>query len=567
MRSLWFIFSIIFFIAQSGSQPTPDFSPPVQGVIELTGTFCELRADHFHAGIDIRGPVGRPIYAIADGFIKRIVVSVSGYGQGLYLEHPGGYTSVYGHLDRFRDDVMDYTRTQQYTQESFQLDEELSPDIFPVRKGDLIGYMGQRGFVSGPHLHFEIRETHSGRNLNPLNFGIPVADDRRPFISSLRVYELDERGTVLRGRDFAVRSRGGGSYSLANDTVRVQSPYYALGIKAYDQQNGRDNFNGIYRLQMWQQDSLRFAYQMDHFDVAQTRYLNAHLDYGEQRVRNSWFQRAYRMPGNALDFYQSDTANGRLQLAHNQADFIRFAISDHQDNDASLQLAVKQQTNAPPLQNRVYNYYLPYDEENLIDNASLRAHFPPGALYEDLYLDYDLVMEQTQGLYAPVHRIHRSSTPLHRYYDLHLRPNHIPENLRPKALIAYCEDGDAPISFGGEWTPEGRLRAPVRAFGNFTIMVDSTPPTITPERFGSDMRGWDRFSFRLADDFPTAGKANGLQFRAEVDGRWILMEFDGLKSRLYHVFDGRIPPGSHTFRLIVKDDRGNTSVFEQPFVR
>ncbi|WP_367391847.1 peptidoglycan DD-metalloendopeptidase family protein [Lewinella sp. LCG006] len=566
MRQLCFWIIALLLFSQSATDTIPNFTSPVQGTIQLTGTFGELRSNHFHAGLDIRGEVGRPVYAIADGFISRIWIAASGYGQALYVEHPhSGHTAVYGHLDRFRDDIMAFTRREQYRQESFTLDAELPQDSFPVRQGDLIGYIGQRGFVSGPHLHFEIRDTETDRTLNPMNFGITVPDSRQPLVRGLRFYELSERGRVLNGKDYSVKGQGAGRYSLTIDTLFTNQPIIALGVKAYDQQDGRPNMNGIYSLEIYQDSQLNFAYRMDHFLIEQTRYLNAHLDYEQQQKNNSWFQRAFVLPGNQLDFYASNDQKGRIKLAPGQASTIRIKISDHRQNSSELSLVIKRREGSAPLQNPVYTYYLPYDEENLIDDGRFRAHFPPGIFYEDIFLDYDLIEESTAGHYAPTHRLHRSTTPLHRYFDLHIRPVGLPEALRAKAIIVQCDDGGEPVSYGGEWTPDGRLRAPVRTFGNFTIMADTQAPKVTPERLAEDMRGWPRFSFKLSDNFPTRGKARDLRFRAEVDGQWILMEFDGLRNRLYHDFDGHIPSGEHQLVLRVMDDRGNETVFERRF--
>ena len=565
LRYYWWI--ILLFFSQSATDQMPNFIAPVKGTMQLTGTFGELRSNHFHAGLDIRGAVGRPLYAIADGFVSRIVVSVGGYGQALYVEHPTGHTSVYAHVDRFREDIQDFVRERQYQEESFLLDEEFGSERFPVKQGDLVAYIGKRGHAFGPHLHFEIRDTKTDRRLNPMNFGITVPDTRKPFINSLRVYALNERGRVLDGQDYNVRGQGAGRYRLNADTLWVNHPIIGFGVKSYDQQNGRPNYNGIYGMAMWQDSVLRFAYNMDQFLGEQTRYLNAHLDYAEQRDRNSWFQRAFNLPGNALDFYQTDSLRGKIQLTPGQHSHIRFQIVDHQQNSTELTLVVKREPGGGQLQNPVYTYYLPYDEESLIETAEVRAHFPEGALYEDLYLDYDYLPEASDGIYAAVHRFHSNSTPLHRYFDLHILPNDLPDTLRDKAIIAHCEDGRDPLSFGGEWTEEGRLRAPVRALGNFTIMADTIPPTIDINRFSSNMRGWESFSFVLDDDFPTAGKARGLRFRAEVDGQWILMEYDGRKRRLYHTFDGRIPPGQHELVLRVMDDRANETVLRRTFTR
>lgn len=561
----WYLIAVILFFAQSDSKPPASFIPPVKGLIQLTGTFGELRSDHFHAGLDIRGGVGRAIYAIADGHVSRIRVTVSGYGQALYLEHPSGHTSVYGHLDRFRDDIASFVKAKQYNDESFLLDEELRAEHFPVKQGDLIAYIGQRGFVSGPHLHFEIRDTDSGRLLNPMNFGIRAADNRRPAIRGLRVFELDSRGNVLSAKNKSVKSIGGGQYKLSSDTIFVHNASIGLGLKAYDQQDGRPNLNGVYGIKLSEKDGLIFGFKMDHFDGEQTRYLNAHLDYKEKLDNDSWFNNCFRLPGNQLDFYQHNSQNGHIGLRQGEHKDLIYEVQDIEGNRSFMHFVVKRLIE--PIRRQVqFNYFLPFDEESLIENQSIRAHFPEGALYEDLYLDYDLIVENTTGLYSPMHRFQVYTTPLHRYFDLHIRPNHIPEPLKEKAIIAHCDDGDAPTSYGGEWTEEGRLRAPVRSFGNFGIMIDTIPPEIKVHHFAKDMRGWSQFSFTISDNFPTAGKAQSLRFRAEVDGQWILMEYNGRKKRLYHDFDGHIAKGKHQLKLRIMDDRGNEQTLEKDFL-
>jgi murein DD-endopeptidase MepM/ murein hydrolase activator NlpD len=67
----------------------------------LAGTMGELRTTHFHSGIDIRtnNIIGLPVLASKSGYISRITVSPSGYGNVLYIKHPDGYTTLYAHLD------------------------------------------------------------------------------------------------------------------------------------------------------------------------------------------------------------------------------------------------------------------------------------------------------------------------------------------------------------------------------------------------------------------------------------------------------------------------------------
>ncbi|MCB0376233.1 MAG: hypothetical protein KDD04_09970, partial [Sinomicrobium sp.] len=213
-----------------------------------------------------------------------------------------------------------------------------------------------------------------------------------------------------------------------------------------------------------------------------------------------------------------------------------------------------------------YNYYLPYNQESMIDNGSIQVHIPRGALYEDCYLQYQLTTDRSDNVYSSVHQLHFPTTPVHSYYDLAIRPVVLPESLRNKAFVALCEPNNEIVNCGGSWK-DGLLHTQVRTFGDFCIMVDETPPTIQALNFKPDLRGVSRIDFTIRDNFDTGGTAQGLRFTATIDGHWVLMKYDAKNARLTHYFDGSITPGQHQFRLVLTDALDNETVFEQTFTR
>jgi len=275
-RIIPFLF-IIFILAFSNQNKHPypqHFRAPIDGEILLSGTFCELRSDHFHSGIDIKGYLGKDLLAIDEGYVSRIKVQEGGYGNALYIDHPSGYTSVYCHLDRFTSELEHFVKSHQYNKERFEVDLYPEKERFKFTKGQKVGDMGTSGRSFGPHLHFEIRETKSQKALNPLRFGFEVKDHRHPRMHQLKVYELNEQCETTASSHYSLH-RSGNQYSPSKKTILTSSEFTGLGLKVYDHMDGAPNWNGIYSLELLVDDSLHLAFEMEKLAFNETRYLNA----------------------------------------------------------------------------------------------------------------------------------------------------------------------------------------------------------------------------------------------------------------------------------------------------
>ncbi|MFM8487728.1 MAG: hypothetical protein ACKOCH_15470, partial [Bacteroidota bacterium] len=93
------------------------------------------------------------------------------------------------------------------------------------------------------------------------------------------------------------------------------------------------------------------------------------------------------------------------------------------------------------------------------------------------------------------------------------------------------------------------------------------PPTITPERFYTDMRRYNSFSFRIRDNFSGSANLPNLKYRAAIDGKWILMTYDEKYRRIEYVLEPDMEKGTHTLELQVSDAMGNTTTFTRNFTR
>ncbi len=549
----------------------PIYSSPLRGEPLITGTFGELRANHFHAGLDLRGAVGTPVYAVGAGHVSRIKIQAGGYGQAIYVRHPEGYSSVYAHLDRLTEPLMDYVRSAQYQREEFAVDLRPDPARFPVARGEQIGVVGDRGYSFGPHLHFEMRGDDEDEALNPLLFGIRVADTKAPDIREVLLYEMDESGRKVGEQNLKLWA-GGPNRKRVADTVYTSAPLVGLELKAYDKQDKLNNWNGIYSVRLFaDRDSVaRFGYRFSKVHYEDTRYLNSHVDYAAYSLRNTWFHRVFRQPGNLLRLYQG-ASNGTLPLAVDQYRDLLLEVGDYAGNTASARLTVKRRPApagellpAPP----PYQYFLPWGEASLIDDGRVRLLFPAGTIYENLYLNYQTVEDRSESVFSVVAQVHRAGVPLHKYAEIALTPaDNLPEYLRAKAVVARCRPGGGYVSYGGNWRSDGRLHSEFRDFGDYCITIDTVAPTIQAETFRENLRGAAGFSFKLRDNMPTSGPAGDLRYRALVDGRWVLLEYDLKNARLFHEFDGSIPAGRHELVIEATDDRGNTGRFVGAFVR
>ena len=310
----------------------------------LSGTFGEIRANHFHSGIDIKtgGVEGAAVYAIADGYVSRIKVSAFGYGKAIYVTHPNGYVSVYGHLNRYNKTIGDYVRSEQYRQENFEIELFPAEGTLPVRKGEIIAYSGNSGSSGGPHLHFEIRDGATQKIINPLLFGYEVKDIYKPKITSIKIYPEDASSRVNgSGKSIRYLVEGWGTeHRLANSPVIRLSGNISFAIQVHDQQNDTDNKNGPYSVTLFIDSVEVFRFKMEIFAFDETRYVNSMLDYEEYVRNNVRLQRTKIDPGNKLGIYDEVMNKGVFRFNDTLTHLLRYEVSDVAGNIASLSFRV-----------------------------------------------------------------------------------------------------------------------------------------------------------------------------------------------------------------------------------
>ena len=532
-----------------------DISPPA-----LAGSFGELRSNHFHSGLDFRTnqKEGYPVYAVANGYISRLRVQNSGFGQALYINHPNGYSSVYGHLQRFSPKIASIVKQLQYENQTFELDNNPTESLIPVRKGEVIGYSGNRGSSGGPHLHFEIRDTKTEETINPQIFGIIIPDNIPPVISGLYVYQLD-------GKDFGqdVLKRKiiiGGS----NGSYSVKSPLsisgeVGFGITATDRHNGKSGTNGVYSIQLQIDGKTIFTSAMERFAFENSRALNAHLDYPTLLKTGIKIQKSFIEPGNPLQIYNNLVNGGRIVFDDGQTHQLKYIVTDAKGNASvisfSVQAGSEKFTPTPKTQSDVFGF----NQENRFESPELNIIFPKGTLYSDLDFKFKKLGRRTGTAYSNIFSVCDKYIPLHKGFSLAIRAENLPLHLQSKALLV----SDKGSSQGGTFD-NGLVTASVKTFGNYYISVDTIAPTIVPVNIsdGKSMTGISKMLFKIRDNL------SGLQlFNGYIDGRWVLMEFDAKTATLWYSFDSDVTKGKHTLSLVVSDMKDNKKEYNINFFR
>ncbi len=567
-RFLIFIFiSTTFLLAFNQEKikyPQTDFRSPINFPIKLSGTFAELRPNHFHGGLDIkpskRGRQGDAIVAIANGYVSRIRSSAYGYGNAIYITHENGYTSVYAHLQKFTPELTGFTKAKQYENKTFELDITLNSDQFPVLKGQKIGHLGTTGGSLGPHLHFEIRNDSTENTINPLLFGLKVPDISPPFMQLLKVYELNHLTETVNFTEYKLKKSTKNTYILPQKTLKIASNRIGLGLKTYDLISGTANHNGIYSMAIYANDSLIYSFEMTDFSYNETRFLNAHLDFEHWKETRGYINRGYKLMGNDLNIYTKMVDNGVINLT-NKPTKVEIIATDIKGNSSNLTFEIVKSDTIETLNYPVFNYILPYNEASIIDRSDIKLHFKEGSFYEHIYASIQAVYDGSSDVYSPTFHIHNANIPIHKPYEIKIAPNRFfDKSITSKLYIGRCENGKSSY-IGGHWEAD-YLITKTSSFGDYSILLDTIPPIIKPLDFKGSNKKSPRLAFKITDN------ETGIKtYNAYVDDHWILMKHDAKTQVIFHEFDKKTIAGKHNIRVEITDNRDNKTVFESIFLK
>lgn len=558
---LRYLFVLISVCAFSQSEYPEGFISPLSIPLDFSGSFGELRSNHFHAGLDLKtnGVEGLDVFAVADGYVSRIKISPYGYGKAIYVTHPNGYTTVYGHLKKANGVIEEYIKKEQYNQKSFAVEMFLRPTDLPVKQGEVIAFTGNTGGSGGPHLHFEFRETKSEKIVNPLFFGFNKlsADKYKPSLQGILVYPM-ENGVVVNASEkpsqVSFTKQVNGDYKAEKV---VANGKIAFAINAYDHCTNAYNKNGLFKVNAYLNGVLYYSFELDKFAFDESRYINNFIDYGVYEDKKQRFQKLFYITPYPLSVLKENKNNGIVNTQPNTAYTFRIEMFDFHGNQSTIFIPIEYGTESPKVTKTTSaaSYVLKSKIENNYEKDGISVYVPENAFYDD----FDLNMEVNDGVLtfgSPEIPVHKNITITFSNVE------GLSEDVMEKTFIATL-DGNR-LDYNGTKRKGNAFTTKVRQLGKYKLAQDSIVPRIYNVNFieGRNLTKQKTLSVSIADNL------SGIDtYNAYLNGEWILMEYDYKTKKLIHdLSDNKFVSGRNDLKIIVTDNMQNSTTFETYFL-
>lgn len=550
---------LLFFAGITGiTAEAQQLRKPMDHPILLSGNFGELRSNHFHSGIDFKtqGVEGKPIHSVQDGYVSRISVSPWGYGNGLYITHPDGTTTVYGHLQKFSPKIAAYVKNKQNEQESFNVNLTLTPEELPVKEGELVALSGNTGSSGGPHLHFEIRDTETEEPMDPIEaYKELIQDTKPPKIQGIMICPVQGKGVVNGSRRKLKLKPVTAQNGKQTLTGKIEAwGEIGLAVKAYDYMDNTSNIYGVKEITLTADSQVIYHSNLDRYAFDETRYLNSFTDFEEWKEHRSFYMKSFVDPGNRLRFIES-IDRGILTIDEPRTYHLTYRLADAFGNTTQLSIWIEGKEQPIPEIDTDNTELFHWWSDNRFGAKGIRLTIPKGNLYDDLYFRYS-VKEDSTAL-GTVHTLHNKPVALHKSAKLSLRLQ--TDTLENKQQYGIVRLQNGRRSWTGGVYRNGWIDADIKEMGTYTPGQDLVPPTITPLNPATWVSK-QAISIRLSDNL------SGVQtYRGEIDGQFVLFEMNSKSVITYHFDKERLARGKHTLKLVVTDACGNQSSYTYPF--
>lgn len=556
MRYLFLFILVLCSSLYSEAQSVYGFRFPLDIPPDISGNFGQLRSSHYHAGLDFRTQqtTGLPIYACADGFIRRLRIGYTGYGKVIYIDHPNGLTTVYAHLENFFGLTDSLCKIIQYASGDYMFDTIPEPGKFKVRKGEIIGFSGNTGSSRGPHLHFEVRHSESQEALNPLACGFNVADRQAPVFTGFKIYR-ENKESLVNGhpsdKDFKVENREG-NYRIRKNHVIRAGGRVSLAVEVSDRFDASAFRNGIYSLEAYVNDSLTFRIKFDKFSFEESKRINVHCDYQDRIRLDRDFEKLSILPNDNTQVYDLKPGNGILQCKPGENYRVKVKACDYAGNCSYLNVNLIGESvgnTIPELvtdSSKIIHFTKPY----VYDNNGVRLKLPIDGVFSDTPLD---VIKTKSGIF-PEYEVGNRFTPLKKSGEICIEQT-LNSNRASSCFIVN----------EGSWLPaltDGKYKcSSFNSFGYAALRVDTISPSIRTVNLGIDKNLYNERSIKVQLTDNQSGVAG---WKAWIDDEMYLMEYEQKDNLLF----ARVPVmdnGWHVLRVNVWDKAMNTNSLNQRF--
>ncbi|WP_291134563.1 M23 family metallopeptidase [Flavobacterium sp. UBA7663] len=553
------LFAPLFIFSQD--YPQDYFQSPLDVPLDVSGSFGELRSNHFHSGLDFKtkGVEGLPVYAAGDGYVSRIKISTFGYGKAIYVTHPNGYTSVYGHLQKANGAIESFIKARQYKEQSYEVEMYLYPTELPVKKGDVIAFTGNSGGSGGPHLHFEFRNTKSEEILNPMHFGFKkiIKDERKPVIQGLVAYPLDST-TVNNSQkpiNISFSKQADGSYL----GVKVKADgKVAFGINAYDFCTNAYNKNGLYKVKAYLNGVLQYQYGFDGFAFDESRYINNFIDYERFHLMGQRVQKLFQISDYPLSIVAGNKKDGIIKVQPGTNYTYRVELFDFHGNKVELVIPIEFAYQEAKIEKTFQKtpYFVKAKNEAIFEKNNVSVQIPENAFYSNFYLNFDVSND--------ILTLHDDSVPVHKNITITFNDvQGLSEEQLAKTYIATL-DGYK-LDYNKTYRKGNTFSIKTKTLGKYKLAQDVTPPRIYNVNFveGKTLSTQKTISVSVTDLQSDINTYNGY-----LNGKWILLEYDYKTKKLVHNLDDKIyVEGRNDLKIVVTDNLQNSTTFESYFFR
>ena len=558
MRLLFKILLIIFF--SSNNLFSQERLNPVEIPILLSGTFGEFRKTHFHSGIDIKTQrkEGLRVRAIEDGDLVRVKISTSGYGKALYIRHYDGTTSVYAHLKKFSPKIQKIIKEVQYKKRKFEVEKFFKEGEIKLKKSEIIGFTGNTGGSSGPHLHFELRDSKKEKPLNPLKYGFFVLDTIPPTIQNIYIYKFLSEHTSKRKRIELTKNK---NLFTVSDTIKTNG-MFGIGYSGYDKQNLSYNRNGIYKRELTINGKKIFSYKFDDLSFPEGKKIDLLIDYEAYNIDKIRIKKLYQTIESKFSFLKKDNNNGLFKVLKDSIYNVKILFEDFNKNKSIVKMVLigDDKENDLYFSKNDFNdkSYQP-DKEYKVKYEILNLNIPKNAFYEPTNLNFEYKLDTL--IIEKFTKAPKKGLSIEFF---------LPKNLDSISLRQICigklnfgRKNKIQYVYGNK--NDTLIYAKNISEGKYFLTKDTKSPSIRPINFqnGKWVNNLSLLKIRVYD------KLSGIKkYKAYINGKWILMEYEPKRKLLFFDFnDLKFDETKLKLNLSVEDMVGNVNKFEASLYR